>query len=100
VRSGIGAPASTCAPARKRQDDVEDRPAAELCSPPTRGLQQLDDLAHDRKAEAGPLDVLRRLRVDAREYRLEDRLQRIGWDAEPFVANVETKLVALGASSR
>src|SRR5687767_6037716 len=80
--------------ARKRQGDVEHRAAAQLALRPDPAAVELDDLADDRKAEAGPLDVSRRLRIDAR-VTLEDRLQGVFWDAQPFVPDVEEELVAL-----
>src|SRR5687767_10088926 len=80
--------------ARKRQGDVEHRPAAKLALRPDPAAVELDDLADDRKAKAGPLDVLRRLRIDTR-VAFEDRLQGFLWDAQTLIPDVEQKLVAL-----
>ena len=75
---------------------MEHRAAAQLALRPDPAAVELDDLADDRKPEAGPLYVLRRLRIDAR-LALEDRLQRLLRDAHTLVPDVEEKLIALRA---
>src|SRR5437762_6235768 len=67
-----------------RQRELEHRTLTDRTLHPGPATVHLDDLAGDRQAEPGALDVTRRARFEPR-VSLEDLLDRVRWDPEAGV---------------